>query len=387
MSSKSRWLVLLVSTPFVLLAIGGLLGASSAKQDSFPHLRVFTDVVNLISDTYVEPADPDKVLDGAMRGLAEGLDPMSAFLTPEEVALVSQNAPLLPGETGLTVTRYVYLRVIGVREGSPAMRAGLRPGDFIRAIDGKPTRETSALIGTRMLRGPIGSKVSLTVIRGNAAEPHTIDLTREAGPTEMVTSKRLPGGEGYVRVLSFGTGAAAALRSAVQALADAGAPGAIIDLRGTSEGSVSESVAAARAFVKTGTLSILAGRGDMRTVTAAAAGDGAITLKLVLLDSYGTAGAAEVFAAALSGNQRADIVGGQTAGLAANQRLVPLPEGRGLWMTIQRYLAPDGSPIHEHGVEPQVPVEEPSVAFDETPPAGDAALAKAIERLKVKKAA
>jgi len=283
--------------------------------------------------------------------------------------------------------RQYYLRIIGVREGSSAARAGLRPGDLIRAIDGKPTRETSALTGTRLLRGAVGSKVSLTVIRGNLAEPRTIELTREAGPTELVTSKRLPGGEGYVRVLSFGTGTAAALRSAVQALADAGAPGAIIDLRGTSEGSVSEGIAAARAFVKTGTLSILAGRGDVRTVTTAAAGDGAVTLKLVLLDSFGTAGAAEVFAAALNGNQRAEIVGAQTAGLAAVQRLVALPEGRGLWMTTQRYLAPDGKPIHEHGVEPQVLVEEPSVAFDETPPAGDAGLAKAIEQLKAKKTA
>jgi carboxyl-terminal processing protease len=387
MSSKSRWLVLLVSTPFVLLAIGGLLGASSTKQAGFEHLRVFADVVERIDQTYVEPADPDKVLDGAMRGLADGLDPMSAFLSADEVALVSQNTPLPAGETGLTITRQFYLRVLGVRDGSPAQRAGLRTGDFIRMIDGKPTREVSAMAGTRLLRGAPGSKVSLTIIRGNAAEPHVVELVREAAPPELVTSRRLPSGEGYVRVVQFGAGAAAALGAEVDALARAGAPGAIIDLRGTSEGTIDEGIAAARAFVKTGTIAILAARGDQRTTTTAAAGDGAVSLKLVLLTSAGTAGAAEVFAAALGGNQRAEIVGGLTAGLAAVQRLVSLPEGRGLWMTTARYLAPNGTPIHEHGVEPNTPVEEPSVAFDETPPATDAVLAKAIERLKAKKAA
>jgi carboxyl-terminal processing protease len=388
MSSKSRWIVFLVSTPLVLFAaVGGLFGAGRAPQTSIPHLRILTDVIQHIINDYVEPADPDKVMDGAMRGLVEGLDPMSAYLSPDEVTLADTGAPLPAGSVGLTITRQFYLRVLGVRDGSPAMRAGLRTFDLIRAIDGKPTREISALAGARLLAGDVGSKVSLTVIRGNAAEPHVVDLIRAPVAGPPVVSKRLPSGEGYVRVVSFAAGAAAALGGELDALQKAGAPGAVIDVRGTADGAITEGIAAARLFVKSGTITILSGRNDARTPTTAAAGDGAITLNVVVLTSFGTAGAAEVFAAALSGNHRAEIVGGQTAGLAAVQHLVKLPEGRGLWMTYARYLAPDGTPIHEHGVEPNVSVDEPSVAFDETPPLTDAALAKAIARLAVKKAA
>jgi carboxyl-terminal processing protease len=389
MSSRSRWLIFLVSTPLVVIAaVGGLLGASRAvPAQTFAHLRVFDDVLNLIRTNYVEPADMDKVLEGAMRGLAEGLDPASAYLTPDEVKLVDAGTALPAGDVGITVSRQFYLRIVGVRDGSPASRAGLRTGDFIRGIDGKSTREVSAWSGARLLHGAPGSKVQLTVLRGSAAEPHVVDLVREAPKGDIVTSKRLPSGDGYVRVVSFGTGAAAAIRKQIDALHQAGATDAVIDLRGVADGVPDEGIAAARAFVKTGTLATLAGRGADKKVIAAGTGDGAVTMPVVLLVSNGTGNAAEVFAAALSGNRRADLVGEPTAGLAAVQHLVRLPENRGLWMTYQRYLTNDGKPIHEHGLPPTVGVEEPNIAFGETPPTSDDMLDKAVAHLKQKKAA
>jgi carboxyl-terminal processing protease len=185
-----------------------------------------------------------------------------------------------------------------------------------------------------------------------------------------------------VRVTSFGTGAAAVLRKEVDRLSAAGAPSVVIDLRGIADGAPDEGIAAARHFVKTGVLTTLAGRGADRTETSAAAGDGAVTIPVALLVSNGTANAAEIFAAALQGNRRAELIGETTTGLAAVQRLVKLPENRGLWMTYAKYLAPDGTPIHERGLRPDVFVEPPAVAFGDTPPATDDALAKAVERLK-----
>lgn len=389
MTSRSRWLIFLISTPLVILAgVGGLLGASSPlPQQGFPQLRVFEDVTSLVMNAYVEPVDADRVMEGAMRGLADGLDASSAYLTPEEVKSIDSGTPLAAGDIGVIVTRQFYLRIVGVRDGSPAARAGLRTGDFIRGIDGRPTREISAFTGNRLLHGAPGSKVQLTILRGNAAEPHVFDLVREAQKGDLVTSKRLPGGEGYVRVASFAPGAAAAIRTRVEALRQAGASAAIVDLRGTADGVAEEGIAAARHFVKSGTLATRAGRGTDRVVTAAAAGDGAVTMPTVLLVSNGTANAAEIFASALATNRRADLVGEPTAGIAAVQHLLKLPENRGLWITYGRYLDRDGKPIHEHGLAPTIAVEEPSVGFDETPPATDDALAKAVEHLKVKKAA
>lgn len=390
MTSKSRWLLFVVSTPLVVLAaVGGLLGANAATsttplqpEKSFTHLRVFEDVVSLIMSSYVETVDPNKVMEGAMRGLADGLDPMSAYLTPDEVAIAKADAALPAGDVGLVVSRQFYLRIVGVRDGSPAHRAGLRTNDFIRGIDNKPTREVSAFTGMRLLRGAPGSTVELTVLRGNAAEPHVVKLTREVLKGDAVTTTRRADGKAVVRVSSFAAGTAAALGAVVSGLQKSGATGVVLDLRATADGPNSEGIAAARWFVKSGSLAIRAARDKEREVTAAAAGDGAVTLPIVLLVSNGTAGAAEIFAAALNGNNRGDLVGEPTAGLAAEQRLVALPEGRGLWMTYARYLASDGEPIHGRGVRPTVAVESPSIGFDDPPPATDEMLVKALERIK-----
>jgi carboxyl-terminal processing protease len=388
MSSRSRWIIFLVSTPLVVFAaVGGLLGASSARtQDAFPHIRIFEDVVGKILGAYVEPVDADKLMDGAMRGLVDSLDSSSAYLSADEVKMVDAGAPLPAGDTGLVVTRQFYLRVVSVRDGSPADRAGLKTGDYIRSIDGKATRELSVVTGTRLLRGAPGTKVTISAFRGNQAEPHEFALVREPHPAVAVTSKRLAGGEGYVRVPSFETGAAKGLHDQIEALRQAGATNAIVDIRGASTGSIDEGIAAARLFVKSGTLTIRVGHAATdRTTIAAAAGDGALTLPIVVLTSNGTAGAAEVFAAALAGNKRADLVGQITTGLAADQHLVRLPDGVGLWLTYRRYFTPDNQPIHEHGVLPTVGVDEPFVNFDETPPTTDATLAKGIDKLKTKK--
>lgn len=385
MTSRSRWLLFVVSTPLVLVAaVGGLLGANAApppQAQGFTHLRVFDDVVSLIMSSYVETVDPDKVLDGAMRGLADSLDPMSAYLTPEEVAQAKSNASLPAGDVGLVVSRQFYLRIVGVKDGSPAARAGLRTNDFIRGINGTPTREMSAFTGSRLLRGAPGSTVELTVLRGNAAEPHVVTLTREAITTPAISVQKQASGASVVRVSTFAAGTAKALVDAVRQIQQAGGPGVIIDLRGTADGPITEGIEAARAFVASGTVATRAQRTGDKEVTTAGAGAGALTLKVVLLVSNGTAGAAEVFAAALQDNKRADLVGEPTAGLAADQRLVPLPEGRGLWMTYAQYLAADGEAIHGRGLAPTVAVEAPVVPFGDVPPAGDDMLTKAVERL------
>jgi carboxyl-terminal processing protease len=377
-------LIFLISTPLAaVLIVGGLLGAArSPVQQGVEPLNVFHDVVNKIDSSYVEEANIDKVFDGAMRGLTDALDASSAYLTPDEVKAMAANTPLPAGDIGIVVTR-PYLRVVGVRDGSPAAKAGLQTDDLIRAVNGVATRDMSAIAGTRLLRGAPGTKVTLLVLRGSTTvEPHPIDVVRAIPSEERVSSKRLSGGQAYVRVSSFGAGVAPALQAALTTLGSAAAPGVIIDLRSTADGTAADAVASARLFVRSGTLSTLAGRKPSdRTVTSAGPGDGAFTAPIVLLVSNGTANAAEIFAASLAGNKRAKLVGEPTAGIAAEQELVELSEGHGLWLTNKRYLQNDGTPIHQVGLRPDVLVDIPIVGFDETPPATDAVLAKAIDVL------
>jgi carboxyl-terminal processing protease len=387
MTSRTRWTVLLISTPLVAFVIvGGLLGQASAKEGTYPHLRIFEDVMALILGNYVEEVKVDKVMDGAMRGLAEGLDAESAYLTPAEVRQIERGGAQGPGSPGLELTRQYYLRVVSARDGSAAAKAGIRTGDSVRAIDGQPTRNMSTIEGMRLLRGPVGSKVVLTVLRDSLADPHEVTLVREADPATDVTGRIQGPGVGYVRVVAFGAATATHLQSQIATLTKGGAAKLIIDLRGTATGSIEEGIKAARLFVPTGQIATLETRGQGNTVHRAQKGDGSVTTPIVLLSTTGTSGAAEVFAAALLDNKRATLIGEHTLGRAGLQKLVKLPDGSGLWMTYARYLSPTGVVIHGTGLNPSVEVEEPDVEFGDAPKS-DPILDKAVEQVTMKAAA
>ena len=385
MSRRSRILVLVFSTSVMAFAfVGGYLGQAMAKEGTYQHLRVFEDVVSLVVNNYVEAVDVRDAMQGAMRGLADGLDPDSSYLPARLVKNIESNDHGGPAEVGLDVTRQYYLRVISARDGSPAARAGLRPGDFLRAIDNRPTRDLSAYEGARLLRGAPGSKVSLLVIRGNAADPHVIDLVRERITAPDVTSRMANPTTGYVRLAEFSAETPTRLKQATDALSKAGATRFVIDLRGTARGDLDQGIAAARLFVKEGPLTVRLTRGDQREVISAKSGDGAVTARLALLIDPGSSGPAEVFAAALDGNDRADLIGAGSSGRAARQRLIKLPDQSGIWLTYVRYLTPGNAPIHEMGLTPDVAVEQPDVEFGSKPPTQDATLQKALDHLAQK---
>ena len=249
---------------------------------------------------------------GALHGLADALDADSAFLTPALAKTVGANESAGPGDVGIELIKQYYLRVVSVRDGSAAARAGLRTGDFVRIINEKATRNMSAVEGMRLLRGATGSKVSLVIIRGSTTEPHAVDLTREKPSGIDLTSRMAAAGVGYVRVLEFSNQAVSALKPAVEKLTKAGAAKVILDLRGTARGDLDAGINAARLFVKGGTLAVKQGRSDQRETVAAQASDGALTVPLVLLTTSGTAGAAEVFAAAIEGGKRGTRIGERT---------------------------------------------------------------------------
>jgi carboxyl-terminal processing protease len=330
----------------------------------------------------------DKVMRGAMNGLADSLDADSAYLTADEVKQVEASTPLAPAEIGVELTRQYYLRVISTRENSPAARAGLRTGDYVRAINDLPTRDMSVWEGVRALRGATGSKVKLTVFRNNQADPHDVELTREVLPLADVTGRVPSDGVGYVRVQSIGARTVDQVKAQIADVTKAGATKLIVDVRRTSTGTYEQGIALARLFVARGTLAMRDSKGaPSRETIVSNAGDGSVTVPVILLVDAGTSGAAELFASALAGNERADLVGEHTIGRAGVQRLIKLPDGSGLWLTTMRYLTPAGTPLHEKGLTPTVGVDLPDVEFGQPAPAGDPVLDKAIERFAEKKAA
>ena len=387
MTSRTRLWILAVSTPLIAFAvIGGYLGQARGKDDTYQHLRVFDDVVSHVMNNYVEEVNIQQAMRGAMRGLSDALDPDSAYLTPDLVKAAEQNTSAGPADVGIELTRQYYLRVVSARDGSPAAKAGLRTGDYIRAIDGRATREMSAYEGMRLLRGPVGSKITLLVIRNNATDPHEVALVREQAAAADITSRMADTSTGYVRIPEFNKDAPARLTQVVASLTKSGATRFVLDLRGTAAGDYDNGIAAARLFVPSGTLSIRQTKAQRETVTASA-NDGSVNAPVILLVDQGTAAAAEIFAAALNGNGRAEMVGERTLGRAARQQLVKLPDGSGLLLSSMRYLTPANAGIHERGLTPDVQVRQPDVEFGAAPPAKDDTLDTALARLAEKKAA
>ena len=383
MSQRARLVILFASVPVVAFTmVGGFLGQAVAREDTYRHLRIFEDVVSLIGSKYVEQVDIDEVMHGALRGLAGGLDTDSAYLSATDVQRIETSEPLPEGELGVEVASQYYLQVIAAGPESPAGQAGIIPGDFIRAIDGDTTRRLSALEGQRLLRGEPGSIVTLSLIRGNTNEPFDIELTRQRLTGPAVATRMLDERLGYVRVNRFAAGTSSELADAIDSLVDGGASGLLVDVRNTAGGSFEEGIAAARLFVGSGTLLRRTEHGDQEIEIPATAGSSAIETPVVLLTNFGTAHAAELFVAGLSGADRADTVGQRTAGRASLQRLVKLPDGTGLWLSWARYVKASGDPIHRSGILPTVAVDVPVVGLGEPVPAADPILEQGLEHLR-----
>ena len=387
MTDRTRFIVLALTLPIMAYTlVGSVLGRVVAQEGAYRHLRIFEEVVSLVTSNYVEQVDADLIMQGALWGLAEGLDPESSYLTADEVRLHDAGPDDADAGVGLTLTRQYYVQVVAARDGSPAALAGLRPGDYLRQIDGNPTRMMSVVRARQLLRGAPGSTVSLEIIRGNAAEPVILEIERGEARSANFTSRIATPGVGYLRIAEFDATTAGAIGAANETLAGQGAESLVIDLRGTATGSFETGIAAAELFTDADPL-VMRESSSERQPVARGPRQPSIAGPVVLLTDFGTAGAAELFAAALSDAGRADTVGVRTAGRAAEQTLVRLPDGGGLLLSSTRYLTASGEPIHRQGVAAEVPIQAPAVELDPAAPAppdedpGDPVLERALEHL------
>ena len=384
MTNRTRFVALSVTAPILAYTVvGGLLGRVAAREDTYRYLRIFEDVVSLVTDNYVEQVEPESIMHGALWGLAEGLDPQSAYLTPDEVQQYDDGYGKPADSVGLVLTRRYYIQVVAARDGSPADAAGLQPGDYIREIDGQPTRMMSTVRAYNLMRGTDGSTLNLNVIRDNAAEPISLSLIRNGTKSANVSSRFVGPGIGYLRIAEFDDMTTEAVESAYNHLARQGAQQLLIDLRDAAIGTFEAGIAAAELFTEADPLVI---RESSNAQEPVARSDRrlSVTWPVVLITNPGTAGAAELFAAALTDTTHAESVGVRTAGRAAEQTLVRLPDGGGLLLSSTRFLTASGASIHRVGVEPTVTVEEPAVELTRTPPVApqdDPLLDRALEHL------
>jgi carboxyl-terminal processing protease len=381
MTSRNRLLVALVSTAIVTYFIVGSLMGRVLGDSTYSQLALFGEVLQLVKSAYVEPVNLERTMHGAQLGLTEALDGDSAYLDATEFREYVEPSEKNDADVGLAVTRRLgFLMLVAVLPGSPADRAGLRTGDILKTIDGHHTRPLAAATGLRMLRGAPGSVVELAVLR-RSNDPIGFALVREKLTPAAPTVKTLADGVALIRVPDFFAGAADGVRAHLESLKRSGTSRVVLDLRGSAFGQYPEAVGLAELFLKGGGIARFAERHAQEQVLNADPRRNVWQGPLAVLIDNGTAGPAEIVAAALSEGGRATLVGRRTFGRVGVQRAVPLGQG-GLVLTVGKYLTPAGKPIHEQGIEPAV-----AVARDEDSDSGaetghDPILEKALELLK-----
>jgi carboxyl-terminal processing protease len=381
MTARSRLLVAIASTALIgYVALGSLLGRVLGDT-SYGQLAVFNEVVRLVVEAYVEPVNIDRAMAGARLGLGDALDGDSGYLDAEEFRLYQQPVKDTDAEIGVILTRrFSFLMVVSSRPGSPAEKAGLRPGDILKTIDGRHSRPLAASTGQRLLRGAPGSSVKLALLRAGA-EPFDVSVVRERLSTSAPRGKMLENGTGYLKVGEFPTRVADEVRAEVESLKKSGAKSLVLDLRKAAYGAPEEGVRIAEIFLKGGVVTKLAGTKVPEVVMSGDAARWAWDGPLAVLVDTGSAGPAEIVAAAMLDSGRASVVGEHTFGRAAIQKTVALPDG-GLVLTVAKYSSPKGTAIHGRGVEPSVPVASADEEEEGEGANRDLILEKALEVLR-----
>lgn len=369
MSIRSKLTLISLSAFIALYSIvGGMLSSSNnplvraiAETGPYPQLRIFEEVISKINSDYVEKPDLDKVRVGALRGLTDSLDPYSAYLLPTQVKDY-QAGKHNTDVTGLVIGQYSgFAYVITVVPNSPAEKAGIRVGDVIEYIDGHATRDLDLYDVKTLLAGQAGTSVELSLINRKTDK---IKLTRAAIANAPIESRAVESQVGYVKVPILHKGQAEAVATAVKDVLKKGAKSILLDLRGSAGGELSEGLAVADYFIKSGTLAKTIGRKEAVLATYDAKPENDLTdLPVAVIVDRTTAGAAEVIAAALLESQRGDVVGERTLfGMGSEQKLFPLDDGSAFLLTIARHASPNGKIFMTEGVTPNVEVKRADLA-------------------------
>jgi len=353
MARSTRRSALLVLTLILVCGcIGMLFGqrltstASSGDGDGDlrDSLRSFSDVYKVVQENYAEPVDPDKALyNGAIPGMLRVLDPHSNFFDPKSYAALREEQRGKYYGVGMQVgPRNNKVIVIAPFAGAPAYRAGIRPGDIIIAVDGKPTDNMSTSDVAELLKGPKGTSVKITMLREGSDKPLEFNVIRDEIPRYSVDVHFLiRPGIGYIHVSGFQETTEKEVRDALDEFGDI--HGLILDLRQNPGGLLSEGVGVADQFLKKGQVIVSHhGRASAEKVYKASKGNGGKDYPIVVLVNRGTASAAEIVAGAIQDHDRGLIAGETTFGKGLVQTVYPLSENTGLALTTAKYYTPSG---------------------------------------------
>jgi carboxyl-terminal processing protease len=391
---------------FVVAALIMFTGAVMAKRlpfqsDSYEDLKIFTEVLSYVEANYVDEVEPEKLVQGAIRGMLRALDAHSSYMPRDVYREMQVETEGQFGGLGIEITiRDEILTVVSPIEGTPAFRAGIQAGDKIVTVEGESTKDMSLIEAVKLLRGPIDTSVTIGVFREGFKEPKDFSLTRAVIQIKSVRSKMLPESIGYIKLRSFHKNTSEELDEALLDFDERHISALVLDLRNNPGGLLEQAIAVTDEFIEGGQLIVYTkGRLANQNMKGYSKTQGSHpNVPLVILVNGGSASASEIVAGALQDLKRATIIGTKTFGKGSVQTIIPLSDGSGLRLTTAKYYTPKGRMIHEKGIIPDVIVEEPkpeTAEGEESPSepnrptglpeddlSGDPQLQKAVDLLK-----
>ena len=361
--------VILIFSLIIDRSGGPIIAADNDK--TFQKVKIFSEALSEIQKKYVEEKDGKDLIYGAIKGMLNTLDPHSAFLTPEEFKELEIETSGIFSGIGIEITlKDGILTVVSPIEGTPADKAGLRAGDKILQINDKNTKNMGLNEAVRVIRGPKGTKVNLTILQEGDKEPRKFTITREVIPIKSVKSKLLDDSYGYIRISTFQDKTIEDFQTALKKLeaTKGGIKGLVLDLRNDPGGLLNEAVKVADEFLDSGLIVYTQGRiKEQNMKFFAHPNKTQRTFPIVVLVNEGSASASEIVAGALQDQKRAIILGTQTFGKGSVQTIIPLDDGSGLKLTTARYYTPSGRSIQAKGITPDILVKGRPLKRGDTP--------------------
>ncbi len=360
-----RWLFM-VSVLVLLSAFAGTLCADSAKdkEDRYDALKRFSQVMSLVEDYYVRDIGRKELVDDAIKGLLQQLDPHSSFMTPEEFRDMQVSTSGEFGGIGIEITQdNGRLMVVSPIDDTPAHKAGLKSGDLILEIEGQPTQDLSLTEAVGKIRGPRGSKITLTILHKDSQKPEKVTMVRDTIPIVSVRSEELDKGVLYLRLTKFNENTTRELHDRIAEFKKTRGPinGVVLDLRNNPGGLLNQAVSVADTFINEGLIVYIQGKdASTRKDYNAGSQSSDLAAPMVTLINAGSASASEIVAGALQDRKRSAILGERSFGKGSVQTVIPLSDGSGIKLTTALYYTPSGRSIQAEGIVPDI-----AVAFEQ----------------------
>jgi carboxyl-terminal processing protease len=342
----------------MLIGMGKEPKVSAVTDNDYEEVRVFTDVLNHLQKDYVEKTETKSLIYGAIKGMLDTLDPHSAFMPPEVYREMQMETKGKFEGLGIVIEKKKgLLTVVSPIEDTPAFEAGIQSGDHIIKIDGEPTEDMDLHEAAMEMRGPKGTKVTITITREGLAEPMDITLTRDVIPLRSVKHEALDEGIDYIRISQFNEQTASDFQKALGKLnaQNGNSLRLILDLRNNPGGLLDQAVKVADTFIPSGVIVSIEGRNKEQKMRLSAHRKGTLgDCPIIVLVNVGSASGSEILAGALQDHGRALILGAQTFGKGSVQTIFPLKDGSGLKLTTARYYTPSGKSIQAMGITPNI---------------------------------